>query len=161
MRARAYLESSVWNRIVDRVDPDRRRLTRSFLRLGRRKLRWFASAAVNAELNRTPEPEVRRSLQRQVRKHRPRAVTMSTRAGRIFEDLIARGIGTPARAADMLHLALAIAGRMDYLVSWDERHLATARVDRMARAYCRERGYTEMRIGTPTEVARWVRFGAL
>ena len=74
-------------------------------------------------------------------------------------DLIARGIGTPARVADMWHLALAITGRADYFVSWDVAHLANERVEKTVRAYCRERGYNPVQIGTPLQVSQWIAIG--
>ena len=159
MKRCAYLESSVWNRIVDREDPERRRITRIFLDRARRKLRWFASAVVRAELGETPDLELRHELFRQLRRHRPRAVTVAPRTTAVLDGLMERGIGTPARAADMMHLALAISAGMDFLVSWDERHLANPRVERLVREYCRLTGYNLIRIGTPVQVATWVRVG--
>lgn len=152
----AYLESSVWNRLVDRKDPDRRRITRRFLATGPRKLRWFVSIAVTDELDETPDHDLRNQLQRQVYNHGPRVIPTTRKAERVLEDLLGRGVGTPAKLADTLHLAMAIAGGMDYLVTWDERDLATERINRLVRAYCRERGYNEVRIGTPIEVLEWV-----
>jgi hypothetical protein len=148
--------SSLWNRIIDRKDPERRRVTRFFLHVGSRKLRWFISAAVRAELGAAPEPQDRRLLARQLERERPRTLTQSRRTLRILEDLLDRGVGTETRTIDLLHLSISIGANLDYLVSWDVRDLANERVNRLVREYCRGKRYNPVRIGTPEQVLEWL-----
>ena len=77
----------------------------------------------------------------------------------MFSALLAAGAGTLSHSADLMHVALAITGRCAHLVTWDSRHLANERVNRRVGAFCREQGYTELRIGTPEQVARWSGIG--
>jgi predicted nucleic acid-binding protein len=155
-KRKAFLETSFWIRIFDREDPARRRTTRLFLHIASRKLRWFLSATVRGELQAAPDLALRRAAARQVNAERPRTLTQTRRAARILDELLDRRIGTPARAADMMQLSIAIDGGMDFLVTWDVRHLANERVNRMVRDYCRQNGYNPIRIGTPEQVLEWL-----
>lgn len=156
MKGRAYLESSVWNRTLDGQDPERRRVTRLFLRVGSRKLRWFISAAVRAELGAAPNLDLRRRLERKMEEEHPKTLTQSRRAMRIYEDLLDRRMAASTHVIDLVHLSVALDGGMDFLVSWDVRDLANARVNRAVRDYCRANGYHDIRIGTPEQVLEWL-----
>ncbi len=59
----------------------------------------------------------------------------------------------PQKAAtDALHIALAVRHGMDYLLSWNCRHIANARVERAIRELCQDQGLLCPVICTPEEL---------
>jgi hypothetical protein len=66
---------------------------------------------------------------------------------------VARATGIPARAsADALHIAVASVHEVDYLLTWNMRHLANARLVLQVRAACIALGYRPPTICTPEEL---------
>lgn len=71
-----------------------------------------------------------------------------TLAGR----LIAQG-GVPAGAeAEALHIAVAAVHRMDYLLTWNFRHIANAVTKPLIRSICAEAGYSCPEMCAPVEL---------
>lgn len=60
----------------------------------------------------------------------------------------------PAKAAlDALHIAVAVAGGMEFLVTWNFRHLANATMRGQIERKCRLRGFEPPIICTPEELS--------
>jgi hypothetical protein len=57
-----------------------------------------------------------------------------------------------AAADDALHVAIAVANRMDYLVTWNLRHIANARMRPRIDDCCRTTGYSPVIICTPEDL---------
>ena len=53
---------------------------------------------------------------------------------------------------DAIHLTLAILNSMDYIVSWNFKHLVKPKTKKAVRAFCIKEGYKETEIVTPEEV---------
>jgi predicted nucleic acid-binding protein len=59
----------------------------------------------------------------------------------------------PGRAAaDAVHIAVAAVHRIDYLLTWNVRHIANAEVRRTVEAACRAGGFTPPVLCTPEEL---------
>jgi hypothetical protein len=59
----------------------------------------------------------------------------------------------PEKAAvDVLHIAIAVAGGMDYLITWNCTHIANATLRSRIEAVCRSHGYEPPVICTPEEL---------
>ena len=59
----------------------------------------------------------------------------------------------PAKAeTDALHIAVAAANAMDYLVTWNMRHIANASMERAIHQKCRDAGFEPPVICTPEEL---------
>ncbi|MDE0457552.1 MAG: type II toxin-antitoxin system VapC family toxin [Chromatiales bacterium] len=60
----------------------------------------------------------------------------------------------PARAAlDALHIAIAVAGGMEYLLTWNFKHLANATIRNQIERKCRSGGFEPPIICTPEELS--------
>jgi predicted nucleic acid-binding protein len=152
-----YLESSFWRRLLDHFDSDRRRATYTFLKKVARRSRLRISRMVLAELVAVRDLPLRRQLLRKVYRERVRPVTAGARVDQRVDDFVEAGWLGQGQLADLYHIAYAILGGCDYLVSWDESHLARPWTQRLAEEYCRRNGLKRLRIGTPIEVAeRWL-----
>jgi hypothetical protein len=64
---------------------------------------------------------------------------------------VALGAVPPKAADDALHLAIAAANGVEYLVTWNCRHLANATMREQIEAACRAAGYRPPIICTPEE----------
>ena len=152
-----YLESSFWRRLLDHHDSDRRRATYSFLKKVARRSRLRISRMVLVELVAVRDLTLRRQLFRKVYRERVRPVTAGIKADRRVDGLVEGGLFGQSQLADLYHIAYAMVGGCDYLVSWDETHLARPWTQRLVEEYCRRNGIKRLRIGTPIEVAeRWL-----
>ena len=55
-------------------------------------------------------------------------------------------------AADAAHIAIAVTNGVDYLVTWNFRHIANAKMRSRIERVCREAGYEPPTICTPNEL---------
>ena len=77
---------------------------------------------------------------------------VSVLATRLATDILQRGY-LPAKAAtDALHVAVAAASGMDFLLTWNCTHIANAQVERMVAALCAKRGLAFPVICTPEQL---------
>ena len=75
-------------------------------------------------------------------------------AGALVTRFLDEQIIPPAVAADAVHLALAAAHRMDFLLTWNCKHLHNPHLERRMVAACRELGYDCPVICTPAELLK-------
>lgn len=73
-------------------------------------------------------------------------------ARRVTEELLRRGIFPPKARADAEHVAVAAVNGIDFLVTWNLKHIANAIIRRRAEAICRLCGYEPPVICTPGEL---------
>ncbi|MHB8523273.1 MAG: type II toxin-antitoxin system VapC family toxin [Limisphaerales bacterium] len=66
--------------------------------------------------------------------------------------LLQKDIIPPTAAPDAVHLALAAVHRIEYLLTWNCRHLHNPRLERRIEAACRECGFLAPVICTPAEL---------
>ncbi|MFO0791535.1 MAG: type II toxin-antitoxin system VapC family toxin [Pirellulales bacterium] len=67
--------------------------------------------------------------------------------------VLSRALRLPTRAsADAAHIALAVVNGMDYLISWNCRHIANAHLRSKIDAVCESFGYATPGICTPEEL---------
>ncbi len=71
---------------------------------------------------------------------------------RLAEELVRHGPFPEAAAADAVHVAVATVHGMDFLLTWNCRHIANAEMMRAAAAVCAEDGYEMPVICTPGEL---------
>ncbi len=70
----------------------------------------------------------------------------------LAELLIKRGALPPKALVDALHIALAAVHKIDYLLTWNCKHIANIEIYRKVAALCRENGYEPPLICTPEEL---------
>jgi hypothetical protein len=77
---------------------------------------------------------------------------VSYQAESLARDLIKNG-PIPQRAElDAAHIAVAVCGGMDFLLTWNFKHLANATTRKMIDRFCELRGYEPCVICTPEEL---------
>ncbi len=154
MAPKVYLETSVVSYMTSRLARDvvvlaHQQLSREWWEVRRGEFELYTSEVVVAESERG-DPEAARARREILRQTRKLA------ASEVAEQLVPvllRATGLPPKAlADMAHIALATVHGMQYLLSWNCKHIANAAVRRTVIRTCRERGYEPPVICTPEEL---------
>lgn len=70
----------------------------------------------------------------------------------LAEELIKNGPLPSKAAEDALHIAVAVTNGMDYLLTWNCKHLANASMRNKIEMICRQMGYEPVIICTPEEL---------
>ena len=154
MKKTVYIETSIPSYLTARPSRDVRaaawqQITHQWWDEGRRYYELFTSELVIAEASDGhPEAAARRlaSLEGIAE------LLIDEEVQALAEALIAKG-GLPSVAqADALHVAVAAVHRIDYLLTWNCRHIDNATRKPVIRAICVSEGYSYPEICTPMEL---------
>ena len=77
---------------------------------------------------------------------------VDSEARRLRDELMRRGIFPPKALSDAEHVAIAAVHGLNYLVTWNLKHIANAMIRARAEAICRECGYEPPVICTPDQM---------
>lgn len=118
-----YLETSVWGSLAPRQPRDRTQVVRRLLRLldGVRGT-CVISDVVDAEINDAP-PDEAEEIRNHVDRQKPIVYPISDSMESLARAYIDAGVLPEGREADALHVAAATCLQLDYLVSWNHRHM--------------------------------------
>jgi predicted nucleic acid-binding protein len=127
--ATAYLETTIPSYLTSRPSRDlvvsaHQQLTHEWWAAAREDVDLFVSEAVLEEI-RIGDPEVAARRLRII-EGLP-LLEVNEEAGRLAA-IYARRLGLHGAAADILHIAVAVAYKLDYLVTWNCKHIANAQV---------------------------------
>jgi predicted nucleic acid-binding protein len=149
-----YLETSVISYATSRPSRDlvvagRQQITRDWFALGAERYELFASQLVVSEASGGDEDAAREraAFLRGV----PRLAI--TDAAAILAARLVESGSVPRKAAeDALHIAVATVHGVNYLVTWNCKHIANATMRTAIESVCREAGYEPPVICTPEEL---------
>jgi predicted nucleic acid-binding protein len=154
MKKSVYVETSIPSYLTSRTSRDIRaaawqQITEEWWEVARKDYSLFISELVIVEASAgNPDAAGRRLA---VLKDIP-ALEIDEEVQALAERLISNG-GIPAAAeADALHVAVASVHRIDYLLTWNCRHIDNAARKPMIRSICLDSGYTYPEICTPMEL---------
>jgi len=152
--ATVYIETSVVSYLTARpsaalLAAAHQQVTREWWDLHRHRFEQFISPMVIDEASRgDPEAAARRLAVLE-----DFSVLEPTQAAADLVDvLIADGALPGVARDDATHVAIATVHRMDYLVTWNCRHIDNAEVKPLIRSVCAVHGYTCPEICTPEEL---------
>ena len=152
--AKVYLETSFVSYLVARRSRDlivaaRQQLTNDWWDYERLKYELFFSELVVQEASVGDSVEIAKRLN--LLSGMP-LLDITAEVTFLANELLGRGI-LPAKAgSDAVHIAIAAANRMDYLLSWNCKHIANAHVRKMTERTFRDLGYEAPAICTPEEL---------
>jgi hypothetical protein len=109
--------------------------------------RFYTSALVEREVARAPEPVG--ELMKSTFDHADVLPTHS-RTPELADHYVAQAVVPISYLDDAMHVALCVLARLDFLVSWNFKHLANARREAGFNAATLLQGYPPVRIVTPT-----------
>ena len=79
-------------------------------------------------------------------------LAINEEAVHLAEKLVFEGIVPPKAATDAAHIAVAAVNEMDYLLTWNCRHIANAEIMKRIYSLCEGEGYNCPVICTPAEL---------
>ena len=153
-KPRVYLETSVVSHLTARLSRDlvtvgRQELTREWWENHRTSFELFISEFVVAEAA-ARDPEAARLRLNSLTGVPEVSLDMEAKA--LARSLIERGPIPREAALDAFHIAAAVAGGADYLLTWNFKHLANAALRRGIDVVCQAEGYEPPVICTPEEL---------
>ncbi len=153
MTPRVYIETSIISYLSARPSRDivvaaHQALTRRWWR-GRASYNMFVSQVVLDEAA-LGDPAVRTRRLRALRGIRRLALT--DEATELARELVHRGALPKKATVDAFHIGIAAAHQVDYLLTWNCKHLANATMRGTIEAICRSAGLPPPIICTPEEL---------
>ncbi|MBD2115188.1 type II toxin-antitoxin system VapC family toxin [Nodosilinea sp. FACHB-141] len=152
-----YIETSVVSYLASKGSRDlviaaHQEITSEWWTLQRAHYRLFVSELVYQEAN-IGDDEARNrriSLIAQIE-----SLTIDARAADLAKQLVERRIVPQKAAEDAVHIALAAVNGIDFLLTWNCKHIANALMERAIRKVCGDAGYLMPSICTPLELMDW------
>jgi predicted nucleic acid-binding protein len=153
--SKLYIETSVISYLTARPSRDvialgHQQLTREWWERAAHEFDFYASRLVVAEAQ-FGDPTAAAA---RLALLEPITLLAETAESRVLaRKLLAAGGLPPKAASDALHIAIATVHGMDYLVTWNCKHIANARMLRFVAEKCRGAGFEVPVICTPEELA--------
>jgi len=152
--ARAYLETSVISYLVawpsrDLVVAGHQQVTHDWWHSRRSSFDLYISQRVIDEAEGEDEEAAARRLT--ILSHLP-LLDLNEEVVSLADDLVRERVFPETAAADAVHVAVATVHGMDFLLTWNCRHIANAEIVRAAMDICDDRGYEMPTICTPEEL---------
>jgi hypothetical protein len=154
MKRKVYVETSVLSYLTSRLSRDlivagHQQVTQEWWANQGGQFDLFVSQTVIEEAAAGDREAARQRLE--ILQNLP-LLELSQEALALARDLIHEG-PLPAKAeVDALHIAIAVTNRVDYLLTWNCKHLANAALRGRIERVCRARGYEPVVICTPEEL---------
>jgi predicted nucleic acid-binding protein len=154
MKPKVYLETTVISYYTARPSRDiitvaHQQLTEEWWQARRNDFDLFVSQLVLQEANQGDEGAIQRRLE--MIESIPE-IEINPEAVSLAQALVSDRVIPEKAAADALHIAVATVQGMDYLLTWNLKHLANAAIRNAIADACRQRGYEPPVICTPEEL---------
>jgi len=149
-----YLETSVWNFYFADDAPEKKEVTRRFFdNLASSPYTVYASETVFEEVARATE-EKKHTLAELISRHEPTILELDSEVSELADEYIRNGALPPRALYDALHVAYASVHELDFVVSWNLRHIANVRRQEKVQGVNLLNGYTKLiQLITPMEVS--------
>ena len=154
MRPKVYVETTVIGYLTSRSSRDvvtaaHQQVTHNWWRTSRDRFDMVASQLVVQEASAGDEPAARERLDVV---DTLTLVETTENALALARQLVDSGTVPRSAAQDALHIAIAVTNGVDYLVTWNCRHIANATMRAQIEGVCRVAGYEPPIICTPEEL---------
>src|SRR5215211_883427 len=154
MKPKVYLETTFVSYFAARPSRDiitaaHQQLTQEWWERRKDNFDLFISQIVLQEAREGDEGAIKRRLE--MLESLP-IIEVNPNAVSLAQALVSDGILPQKAAADALHIAIATVQGMDYLLTWNLKHLANAVIRNAIADACRQRGYEPPVICTPEEL---------
>jgi predicted nucleic acid-binding protein len=154
MKPKVYLETTVISCLTAWRSPQllmaaNQEVTRTWWDEHRHKYDLYISAAVRDEASRGDEDAVRRRLEVV---DTVEQLSISSESAEFVAQILSQGLLPRNAAVDALHIAVAALHGMDYLLTWNCRHIANATLRLPINQLIEARGLTAPVICTPLEL---------
>ena len=154
MKAKVYIETTVISYLTARPNRDvviagHQKITRDWWQTCRKRFDVVASQLVVREASAGDS----RAAQERIEKLTTLTLLeVMEEAVSLAQELLSTGAVPEKAAEDALHLAIAVTNGVEYLLTWNCKHLANATMRTKIEDVCRSAGYEPVIICTPEEL---------
>ena len=149
---RVYLETSVFNFVFADNDPEKQHgALKLFEEIGQTLYKPYSSDYVLHELSAAQEPK-RGNMLRLLEKYSLNILPTNPEAERLAEIYVSEGIIPAKFSTDAVHIACATVNDLDFIVSYNFRHIVKRKTIIMTGAVNLREGYKQIGIFSPLEV---------
>lgn len=146
---RVYLDTSVISALFDERNPERKSLTESFFQeIG--NFEPYISEITIAEVKRIPDSELQSKMRTTTSQLSILSVTDDVE--RLAKEYIRYGAVPEGYSEDAYHIAVAVIKEMDYLLSWNFKHIVRRKTRDIVRMVNTLSGLRHIEIMTPAEL---------
>ncbi len=148
-KLKLYLDTSVLSALFDERNPERKSLTESFFS-ELKDFEIFISDITLAEIDNTPDEELKTKMKEKITNFS--ILTSSNEIEELVKDIIQKGAINESYSEDAYHIAIAIINDMDFLLSWNFRHIVRKKTRDIVRMICTLNNLRQIEIITPAEL---------
>ena len=150
-----YLETSFISYLTNRLSNDylvsaHQRVTREWWERRRNDFDLYISEVVINEISAGDKEESRKRVE--LVRTSTKLLAIDQEAEKLAQAFLTKGALPKKAAEDASHMAIAAVNGIDYLLSWNCKHIANAEIIRVIMDICKERGYQAPIICTPLEI---------
>ena len=154
MKAKVYIETTVISYLTARPSRDvviagHQKITRDWWQTDRNKFDLMASQLVVREASAGDPQAAKERLEKLTTLS---LLEVTEEAMTLAQELLTTGAVPEKAAEDALHLAIAVTNGVEYLLTWNCKHLANATMRTKIEDVCRAAGYEPVIICTPEEL---------
>jgi predicted nucleic acid-binding protein len=154
MKQKLYIETSIVSYLTslpsrDIITAARQQLTRKWWQAKRGDFELYISEFVLAEASLGDQQAAALRLEALNEIQEIEVTETARRLARIF---LERGALPEKAAVDAFHIAVAVSGGMEFLLTWNFKHLANAMLRNKVERLCRQHGYEPCIVCTPEEL---------
>ena len=154
MKAKVYIETTVISYLTVRPNRDvviagHQKITRDWWQTCRKRFDVVASQLVVREAS---AGDSRAAQERLAKLATLTLLEVTEEAVLLAQELVSTGAVPEKAAEDALHLAIAVTNGVEYLLTWNCKHLANATMRTKIEDVCRSAGYEPVIICTPEEL---------
>ena len=154
MKSKIYIETTIVSYLTawpsrDVIVAAHQQITDEWWRTKRQFFELFASQLVLREAQAGNEDMAQRRLSAL---EEVELLEVTEEALALAEDLLSKGPLPRKAEEDAVHIAVAVVNGMDYLITWNCKHIANARMRDKIEQVCRANGYKPVIICTPEEL---------
>ena len=148
-RLKLYLDTSVVSALFDDRNPERKSLTESFYN-EIETFEIFISNITIAEIEKTPDKNLKKEMKEKIATFS--VLSLSNEVEELAKEIIQKGAISESYSEDAYHIAIAIINEMDFLLSWNFRHIVRKKTKDIVRMINTLRNLRQIEILTPAEL---------
>jgi len=148
-KVKVYLDTSVISALFDERNPERKSLTEDFFK-EKESFEILISEITLAEIERTPDKQLRNEMHRAVEEFS--VLFSNDEVEWIANEYIRHGAVPQNYSEDTYHIGIAVINEVDYLLSWNFKHIVRRKTRDIVRMVNTLNGLRQIEIMTPAEL---------
>jgi len=148
-KLKVYLDTSVVSALFDDRNPERKSLTESFF--GEiPTFEIYISNITVLEIENTPDKNLKKVMKESIEPFT--ILSVSDDVEELALEIIEKGAIKTSYSEDAYHIAIALLNEMDFLLSWNFRHIVKKKTKDIVRMICSLKKLRQLEILTPAEL---------